>query len=92
MLTEMFNLPSTWPNAYLELPEGNVVHWRVEFSISGSSMSSPNCLKKDLKVEYMLLTDIASKHLLPKDEAFEKITMQNFIILEIIASRVNVNW
>lgn len=74
IFSEVFDLPSTRLTSCANLPEGNADIWRTKFSLSGKTLSYPTCSNKYLKVEFRLLTDLVTKPILSKEEAFDKVT------------------
>lgn len=72
--------------SFARFPDGNAAQWLIQFSILGTPISSPNCLKKDLKVEFRLLVDLVSKCPLVEARAFNKVTTKKVMMMATIAS------
>lgn len=92
IFVEVFDLPEIGVISCKELSPTNIETWRLRFSQSGTHLSSPNFLKKDLKVEYLLLVDLVSKWILAKAGDFDKVTTEKFQMMVTIFSGIQINW
>ncbi|KZV29185.1 hypothetical protein F511_36485 [Dorcoceras hygrometricum] len=64
---------------------------RTEFSFTGEKLST-SCKKRELKIEYRLLSDIVAKSITVKTVPFNAVTHERFLLMTAIFGGVSVNW
>ncbi|KZV51394.1 hypothetical protein F511_42697 [Dorcoceras hygrometricum] len=74
-----------------EVPKELIFDARTEFSFTGEQLST-FCKKRELKIEYRLLSDIVAKSITVKAGSFDSVTHERFLIMTAIFGGVAVNW
>lgn len=92
IFADVFDLLRVGVASCKDLPPTNDKTWRPRLSHSWNPLSSPNCSKKDLKVEFRLFVDLINKCILAKAGVFEKTTIEKFQMMATIASGIQINW
>ncbi|KZV48831.1 hypothetical protein F511_15480 [Dorcoceras hygrometricum] len=86
-----FELPTEGLTEFSEVPKDLVFDARSLFSISKEKVSI-SCLKKEMKIEYRLLSDILAKTIYVKAGSFDAVTRERFMLMTAITFDVKVNW
>ncbi|KZV43023.1 hypothetical protein F511_41034 [Dorcoceras hygrometricum] len=86
-----FELPTEGLIDFSEVPKDLVFDARSLFSISKEQVSI-SCLKKEMKIEYRLLSDILAKTIYVKAGSFDAVTREQFMLMTAITFNVKVNW
>ncbi|KZV40186.1 hypothetical protein F511_05663 [Dorcoceras hygrometricum] len=86
-----FELPTEGLTDFSEVPKDLVFDARILFSISKEQVSI-SCLKKEMKIEYRLLSDILAKTIYVKAGSFDAVTRERFMLMTAITFDVKVNW
>ncbi|KZV27997.1 hypothetical protein F511_31275 [Dorcoceras hygrometricum] len=86
-----FGLPTDGLTDFLEAPKDLVFYARSLFSVSKEQVSI-SCLKKEMKIQYRLLSDILAKTLYVKAGSFDAVTRDRFMLMTAITFDVKVNW
>ncbi|KZV28040.1 hypothetical protein F511_31835 [Dorcoceras hygrometricum] len=84
-------LPTEGLTDFSEVPKDLVFDARSLFSISKEQVSV-SCLKKEMKIEYRLLSDILAKTIYVKAGSFDAVTRERFMLMTAITFDVKVNW
>ncbi|KZV47931.1 hypothetical protein F511_20539 [Dorcoceras hygrometricum] len=74
-----------------EVPKELIFYARTEFSLTGEQLST-SCKKRELKIEYRLLSDIVAKSITVKAGSFDVVTHERFLLMTAIFGGVSVNW
>ncbi|KZV35376.1 hypothetical protein F511_36199 [Dorcoceras hygrometricum] len=91
MFTAAFDLPTEGLTNLSEVPKNLVLDARSIFSDSKKKVSI-SCLKKEMKLQYRLLSDILAKTLYIKAGSFDAVTRDQFILMTAITCDVKINW
>ncbi|KZV56264.1 hypothetical protein F511_20048 [Dorcoceras hygrometricum] len=91
MFATTFELSTEGLTDFSEVPKDLVFDARSHFSISKEQVSI-SCLKKELKIEYLLLHDILAKTIFVKAGSFDAVTHERFMLMTAITFDVKVNW
>ncbi|KZV51378.1 hypothetical protein F511_38334 [Dorcoceras hygrometricum] len=86
-----FELPTEGLTDFSEVPKDFVFDARSLFSILKEQVSV-SCLKKEMKIEYRLLSDILAKTIYVKAGSFDAVTRERFMLMTAITFDVKVNW
>ncbi|KZV39189.1 hypothetical protein F511_16930 [Dorcoceras hygrometricum] len=86
-----FELPIEGLTDFSEVPKDLVFDARSLFSISKEQVSI-SCLKKEMKIDYRLLSDILAKTIYVKAGSFDAVTRERFLLMTAITFDVKVNW
>ncbi|KZV31127.1 hypothetical protein F511_04614 [Dorcoceras hygrometricum] len=86
-----FELPTEGLTDFSEVPKDLVFDARSLFSISKEQVSI-SCLKKEMKIEYRILSDILAKTIYVKAGSFDAVTRERFMLMTAITFDVKVNW
>ncbi|KZV18650.1 hypothetical protein F511_40962 [Dorcoceras hygrometricum] len=63
----------------------------VSFSFTGEQLTT-SCKKRELKIEFRLLSDILAKSVTVKAWSFDAITHERFLMMTAINGGVKINW
>ncbi|KZV30847.1 hypothetical protein F511_31534 [Dorcoceras hygrometricum] len=74
-----------------EVPKDLIFDAITEFSFTGEQLST-SCKKRELKIEYRLLSDIVAKSITVKAGSFDAVTHESFLLMTAIFGGVSVNW
>ncbi|KZV46269.1 hypothetical protein F511_10403 [Dorcoceras hygrometricum] len=74
-----------------EIPEDLVFDARSIFSDSGKQVST-SCKKREIKIEFRLLSDILAKSIFVKAGSFDDVTHERFLLMDAITGGVRINW
>ncbi|KZV16259.1 hypothetical protein F511_16065 [Dorcoceras hygrometricum] len=74
-----------------EVPKDLIFDARTEFSFTGEQLTT-SCKKRELKIEYRLLSDIVAKSITVKAGSFDAVTHERFLLMTAIFGVVSVNW
>ncbi|KZV30025.1 hypothetical protein F511_33398 [Dorcoceras hygrometricum] len=74
-----------------EVPKDLIFDARTEFSLTGEQLST-SYKKRELKIEYRLLSDIVAKSITVKAGSFDAVTHERFLLMTAIFVGVSVNW
>ncbi|KZV16665.1 hypothetical protein F511_36295 [Dorcoceras hygrometricum] len=66
-----------------EAPKDLIFDARTEFSLTGEQLST-SCKKRELKIEYRLLSDIVAKSITVKAGSFDSVTHERFLLMTAI--------
>ncbi|KZV15529.1 hypothetical protein F511_02690 [Dorcoceras hygrometricum] len=86
-----FGLPTDGLTDLSEVPRNLLSDAQSLFSISEQEVST-SCLKKEIKMQYRLLSDILAKSLFVKAGSFDAVTQDRFLLMTAITFDVKVNW
>lgn len=91
MFADVLELPYGGLEKVSEIPDGNSDMWKSGFSQSETPISIPG-EKHDLKSEFRMMANIVDKSLLERAGTYDKITLEKFHYMALIASRILVDW
>ncbi|KZV52732.1 hypothetical protein F511_16947 [Dorcoceras hygrometricum] len=91
IFTTTFGLPTEGLTDFSEVPKDLVFYARSLFSVSKEQVSISG-LKKEIKIQYRLLSDILAKTLYVKAGSFDAVTRNRFMLMTAITFDVKVNW
>ncbi|KZV54617.1 hypothetical protein F511_02651 [Dorcoceras hygrometricum] len=74
-----------------EVPKDLIFDARTEFSFTGEQLTT-SCKKRELKIEYRLLSDIVAKSITVKAGSFDFVTHERFMMMTAIFGGVSINW
>ncbi|KZV44630.1 hypothetical protein F511_26089 [Dorcoceras hygrometricum] len=86
-----FGLPTEGLTDLSKVPRNLLSDAQSLFSISEKEVSI-SCLKKEIKMQYRLLSDILAKSLFVKAGSFDAVTRDRFLLMTAITFYVKVNW
>ncbi|KZV26506.1 hypothetical protein F511_24399 [Dorcoceras hygrometricum] len=86
-----FGLPTEGLTDLSEVPKDLLSNAQKLFSASEKEVSI-SCLKKEVKMQYRLLSDILAKSLFVKAGSFDAVTRDRFLLMTAITFDVKVNW
>ncbi|KZV17446.1 hypothetical protein F511_23500 [Dorcoceras hygrometricum] len=86
-----FELPTEGLTDISEVPKNLVFDARSLFSVSQEQVSI-SCFKKEMNIQYHLLSDILAKNIYVKAESFDVVTHDRFLLMPAITFDVKVNW
>ncbi|KZV26273.1 hypothetical protein F511_42203 [Dorcoceras hygrometricum] len=86
-----FGLPTEGLTDLSEVPKDLLSNAQRLFSASEKEVSV-SCLKKEVKMQYRLLSDILAKSLFVKAGSFYAVTRDRFLLMTAITFDVKVNW
>ncbi|KZV30609.1 hypothetical protein F511_16723 [Dorcoceras hygrometricum] len=86
-----FGLPTEGLTDLSEVPKDLLSNTQRLFSASEKEVST-SCLKKEVKMQYRLLSDILAKSLFVKAGSFDAVTRDRFLLMTAITFDVKVNW
>ncbi|KZV18943.1 hypothetical protein F511_28021 [Dorcoceras hygrometricum] len=86
-----FELPMEGLKDMHEVPKDLVFHARSEFSHNGEPLST-SCKKREMKIEFRLLSDILAKSVTVKAWSFDAVTHERFLMISAINGGVQINW
>ncbi|KZV24110.1 hypothetical protein F511_07234 [Dorcoceras hygrometricum] len=86
-----FELPMEGLTDLSEVPKDLVFDARSLFSESKEQVSI-SCHKREMKIEYRLLSDILAKTIYVKAGSFDAVTRERFLLMTAITFDVKVNW
>ncbi|KZV44921.1 hypothetical protein F511_06543 [Dorcoceras hygrometricum] len=87
----MFALPTEGLTDLSEVPRNFISDAQSLFSVSEKEVSI-SCLKKEMKMQYRLLSDILAKSLFVKAGSFDAVTRDRFLLMTEITFDVKFNW
>ncbi|KZV56666.1 hypothetical protein F511_41425 [Dorcoceras hygrometricum] len=91
VFAETFGLPTEGLTDLSEVPRNFLSDAQSLFSASENEVST-SCLKKEIKMQYRLLSDILAKSLFVKAGSFDAVTRDRFLLMTVITFDVKVNW
>ncbi|KZV24581.1 hypothetical protein F511_10222 [Dorcoceras hygrometricum] len=74
-----------------EVPRDHLSNAQKLFSASAKEVSA-SCLKKEVKMQFRLLSDILAKSLFVKSGSFDAVTRDRFLLMTAITFDVKINW
>ncbi|KZV34598.1 hypothetical protein F511_17728 [Dorcoceras hygrometricum] len=86
-----FELPTEGLTDLSEVPKNLVFDARSLFSVSQEQVSI-SCFKKEMEIQYRLLSDILAKTIYVKAGSFDAVTRDRFLLMTAITFDVKVNW
>ncbi|KZV22800.1 hypothetical protein F511_42233 [Dorcoceras hygrometricum] len=86
-----FGLPTEGLTDLSEVPRDHLSNAQKLFSASEKEVSA-SCLKKEVKMQFRLLSDILAKSLFVKAGSFDAVTRDRFLLMTAITFDVKVNW
>ncbi|KZV30780.1 hypothetical protein F511_40357 [Dorcoceras hygrometricum] len=86
-----FELPTEGLTDLSEVPRNFLSDAQSLFSVSEKEVSF-SCLKKEMKMQYRLLSDTLAKSLFVKAGSFHAVTRDRFLLMTAITFDVKVNW
>ncbi|KZV23623.1 hypothetical protein F511_36311 [Dorcoceras hygrometricum] len=86
-----FGLPTEGLTDLSEVPRNLLSDAQSLFSVSEKEVSI-SCLKKEIMMQYRLLSDILAKSLFVKAGSFDAVTRDRFLLMTAITFDVKVNW
>ncbi|KZV21225.1 hypothetical protein F511_20464 [Dorcoceras hygrometricum] len=86
-----FALPMDGLTDLSEIPKDLVFDARSIFSNSGEQLST-SCKKREIKIEFRLLSDILAKSIFVKAGSFDAVTHEHFLLMAAITGGVQINW
>ncbi|KZV56718.1 hypothetical protein F511_07640 [Dorcoceras hygrometricum] len=86
-----FGLPTEGLTDLSEVPKDLLSKAQRLFSASEKEVSV-SCLKKEVKMQYHLLSDILAKSLFVKAGSFDAVTRDRFLLMTAITFDVKINW
>ncbi|KZV43352.1 hypothetical protein F511_27255 [Dorcoceras hygrometricum] len=86
-----FELPTEGLTYLSEVPKNLVCDARSLFSVSQEQVSI-SCFKKEMEIQYHLLSDILAKNIYVKVESFDAVTRDRFLLMTAITFDIKVNW
>ncbi|KZV22166.1 hypothetical protein F511_27336 [Dorcoceras hygrometricum] len=86
-----FALPMEGLTNLSEVPRNFISDAQSLFSVSEKEVNI-SCLKKEMKMQYRLLSDILAKSLFVKAGSFDAVTRDRFLLMTAITFDVKVNW
>ncbi|KZV41439.1 hypothetical protein F511_10052 [Dorcoceras hygrometricum] len=86
-----FQLPVEGLTDMNEVPKDLVFDARSEFSFTGEQLTT-SCKKRELKIEFRLLSDILEKSVTVKAGSFDAVTHERFLMMSTINGGVKINW
>ncbi|KZV22768.1 hypothetical protein F511_30404 [Dorcoceras hygrometricum] len=90
MFVRTFQLPVEGLIDINEVPKDLIFYARTEFSFTDEQLST-SCKKRELKIEYSLLSDIVAKLITVKTGSFD-VTHERFLLMTAIFLGVSINW
>ncbi|KZV24572.1 hypothetical protein F511_37382 [Dorcoceras hygrometricum] len=91
MFAAAFGLPTEGMTDLSEVPKDFLSTAQRFFSVSEKEVSV-SCLKKEVKMQYRLLSDILAKSLFVKAGSFDAVTRDRFLLMTAITFDVKINW
>ncbi|KZV49296.1 hypothetical protein F511_38889 [Dorcoceras hygrometricum] len=85
-----FALPLDGLTDLSEIPEALVFDARSIFSDSSEQVST-SCKKREIKIEFRLLSDILAKSIFVKAGSFDAVTHERFLLMAAITGGVKIN-
>ncbi|KZV16167.1 hypothetical protein F511_43981 [Dorcoceras hygrometricum] len=86
-----FELPTEGLTDLSEVPKDLLSNAQRLFFASEKEVSV-SCLKKEVKMQYRLLSDILAKSLFVKAGSFDAVTQDRFLLMTAITFDVKINW
>ncbi|KZV49946.1 hypothetical protein F511_40824 [Dorcoceras hygrometricum] len=86
-----FELPMDGLTDINEVPKYLVFDARTEFSFTGEQLTT-SCKKRELKIEFRVLSDILAKSVTVKARSFDVVTHERFLMMTAINGGVKINW
>ncbi|KZV27012.1 hypothetical protein F511_07833 [Dorcoceras hygrometricum] len=86
-----FGLPTEGLTDLSEVPRDHLSNAQKLFSASEKEVSV-SCLKKEVKMQFRLLSDILAKSLFVKAGSFDAVTRDRFLLMTAITFDVKINW
>ncbi|KZV25340.1 vacuolar protein sorting-associated protein 8 [Dorcoceras hygrometricum] len=86
-----FELPMDGLTDLSDVPKDLVFDVRIIFSDSGEQVST-SCKKREMKIEFRLLSDILEKSIFVKAGSFDAVTHERFLLMADIIGGVQINW
>ncbi|KZV15609.1 hypothetical protein F511_40313 [Dorcoceras hygrometricum] len=86
-----FGLPTEGLTDISEVPRNLLSEAQSLFSVSEKEVSI-SCLKKEIKMQYRLLSDFLAKSLFVKAGSFDAVTRDRFLLMMEITFDVKFNW
>ncbi|KZV47913.1 hypothetical protein F511_37445 [Dorcoceras hygrometricum] len=86
-----FGLPTEGLTDLSEVPRNLLSDAQSLFSVSEKEVSI-SCLKKEIKMQYRLLSEILAKSLFVKAGSFDAVTRDRLLLMTAITFDVKVNW
>ncbi|KZV50090.1 hypothetical protein F511_21325 [Dorcoceras hygrometricum] len=87
----MFELPIDGLTDLNEVLMDLVFDARSIFSFTGEQVST-SCKKREMKIEFRLLSDILAKPIFVKARSLDAVTHERFLMMVAINGGVNINW
>ncbi|KZV32824.1 hypothetical protein F511_24070 [Dorcoceras hygrometricum] len=91
LFARTFELPMEGLTDMHEVPKDLVFDARSEFSLNGEQLST-SCKKREMKIEFRLLSDILAKSVTVKAGSFDAVTHERFLMMSVINGGVQINW
>ncbi|KZV39198.1 hypothetical protein F511_29944 [Dorcoceras hygrometricum] len=91
VFAKTFELPTEGLTDLSEVPKNLVFDARSLFSVSQEQVSI-YCFKKEMEIQYRLLSDILEKTIYVKAGSFDAVTRDRFLLMTAITFDVKVNW
>ncbi|KZV38573.1 hypothetical protein F511_04278 [Dorcoceras hygrometricum] len=91
VFTGTFELPTDGLTDLNEVPKDLVFYARSIFSFSGEQVST-SCKKREMKIEFRLLSDILEKSIFVKVGSFDAVTHEIFLMMAAINGGIQINW
>ncbi|KZV48280.1 hypothetical protein F511_29733 [Dorcoceras hygrometricum] len=86
-----FELPMDGLTDLNEVPKDLVLDAKNIFSFTGEQVST-SCKKREMKIEFRLLSDILAKSIFVKVGSFDAVTHERILMMAAINGGVNINW
>ncbi|KZV21287.1 hypothetical protein F511_26245 [Dorcoceras hygrometricum] len=86
-----FELPMDGLTDLNEVPKDLVFYTRSIFSFAGELVST-SWKKREMKIEFRLLSDILAKSIFMKAGSFDAVTHERFLMMAAINGGININW
>ncbi|KZV57129.1 hypothetical protein F511_44051 [Dorcoceras hygrometricum] len=91
IFAQTFQLPVEGLIDINEAPKDLIFDARTEFSFTGEQLST-SYKKRELKIEYSLLSEIVPKSITVKAGSFDAVTHERFLLMTANFGGVSVNW
>ncbi|KZV45863.1 hypothetical protein F511_30181 [Dorcoceras hygrometricum] len=91
VFARIFQLPVEGLTDMNEVPKDLVFDARTEFSFTGEKLTN-FCKKRELKIDFRLLSDILAKSVILKAGSFDAVTHERFLMMTAINGGVKINW
>ncbi|KZV33527.1 hypothetical protein F511_32808 [Dorcoceras hygrometricum] len=91
MFAGKFELPMDGLTDLNEVPKDLVFDAKSVFSFTGEQVST-SCKKREMKIEFRLLSDILAKSITVKAGSFDVVTHERFLMMAAINGGVRISW